>query len=580
MGKTLDVSITRATQVLSEACNARAAALWLAEPGILSGLGEGMAINADPVADYLSEVVKSGWRRLAGEKNKVHQKIHKSGFFVWVPLRDGGQPIGAIALDIATKDWETPKVPELLLNMSPLVAMVAANSLLTHELEADLIEAIDRASKLERDGEIDQLTKLENKTSFEAKCIERLNRDRRPVAMLALDLDDFKQVNDVYGHLFGDRYLTEVASALRTNLPNSCIIGRTGGDEFCILIEIPQASRTYLRSTFRNIRQAIQRCMATLGKPDLGGVSIGVSLFPTQATTFKALLGLADCALYASKRTERNGTTVYSSKLEGLMEPADLRDGSSRFQFDRLVAQLQPIVDLKSQTQTGLEILARWRDPSGSLRMPDSFSWAFRDHRFASDVTTHVVDSALEQLCVTCGLPPDTIPDLWINVTDSDFLNTDFVFDLQSVFERYRVDWNKIILEVNEDTIVGARNGLVFNSLKEVRRRGGRVALDDFGTGQSGLTHACQWPVDIIKIDRSIVQALGSDDKARVIAEAIVMVGDRLGQKVLAEGIETEAHLRHAADVGCQQGQGFLFGRAVDAQDLFLDDSNKRKWAL
>ena len=220
--------------------------------------------------------------------------------------------IGSIAIAVAATEWKASRVFESGAHVASLVAMLMAHSHLKQQLEIDLAEASERAKRLARTAETDQLTKVENKSSFEAKCRQRLTQDWRPAAMLALDLDDFKKVNDVYGHQFGDTFLKVVAETLKTTFPKDSIVGRTGGDEFCVLVEIPEAGRHYLHSVIRHVRLALQRSIAMLGKHEIGGVSIGVGLFPNQATEFEKLLCLADCALYASKRTERNTTTKCS----------------------------------------------------------------------------------------------------------------------------------------------------------------------------------------------------------------------------------------------------------------------------
>lgn len=566
----LDPTVQDALRGVARACGADRGLLWLADPAVVCWIGTRTSDPKGALVAFVTNVMQHNWPRRGKDvamshKTLLHVDI-EDATCVAAPLFHAGKFIGSFGLCLPKDQWQSPAAK--FEQMVPLLAAVIGAQRHIQQVEQDLTETLEHSAKLLRASEIDTLTSLENKASFEAKCKARLTGDPASAAMLAFDLDRFKQVNDMYGHLFGDRYLTVVSEALRRTLPKEAIIGRTGGDEFCALLDVPANSRKYLTSMIRNIRHSIQRGMATLGKPDLGGVSIGVSHYPLDAASLNGLLERADCALYASKRQGRSATTFFSSDMQGLIGSNSPRDGGKGFSFDRLTAVLQPIVDLSGAgRRTGFEVLARWRDAEGNLKAPHSFSWVFRDHRYASELTFNIIESALEQLCVTCTVPQNDFPELWINVTDSDFLNPDFVFDLQHMLDRYGVSWSNIVLEINEDTILEARNGQLYASLMEVRRRGGRVALDDFGAGQTGLRHVCEWPVDIIKIDRTIVQRLGKDERADAIVRAIVLVAIRLRQTVLAEGIETHEQASTALMLGCRLGQGYHFGRPDAAEN-------------
>lgn len=488
-----------------------------------------------------------------------------------LPLRTAEmEHIGAIAMAINADIWARQQSFSTCQKITDLVAMNIASGKSKLQLELDLAVLNSRARQLTRKTELDVLTQVENKASFEAKVRRRMTDSRQPAAMLAIDLDHFKQVNDVYGHQFGDRYLQTIADTILGSLPDKAIIGRTGGDEFCIMIDIPQAGRSYLESIVRQMRSALQRNVAMLGKPDLGKFSVGISLFPMQATSYAQLLEQADAALYSSKRIERNTTTVFNSDLNGTKEfPTGRKVAPKTMSFETIVPCFQPIVDLATGECEGFEILARSigqdaNDPAG----PEKFSWMFRDHRFASKLTLHLVRRALAQLA-DARIQSNSIPqNLWINVTSHDLLMHEFVFDLQSVLTQFEVDWKAIVIEVSEETMLGDRNGQVFHSLQEMRRRGARVALDDFGTGYAGLTHLSEWPVDIIKIERAFVENIGTNDGAIVVIKALVMIADAMGQRVVVEGIETQEQLTAIRSIGCGLGQGFLMSPPVSGNCL------------
>lgn len=556
-----------ASDLAAQACHALGVAIWLDAFGLVPGEGGDEEVHAR-LRTFLEQRHADGQTLQNGG---IEHQVLRNGQDITIamlPLIHAESRLGVMAVAVGTQTWRSTKVFESCAHVAGLVAMSIAQGVSRHQLEVDLAEANRREKRLTRMAEIDRLTGVENKVSFNAKCQARLTNDARPAALLALDLDDFKSVNDVYGHLFGDAFLKTVADALRAALPPSSIIGRTGGDEFCVLLDIPEAKRGYLRTTISNLRLAIRRNVASLGKTDLGGLSIGVSLFPNQASGFETLLSFADSALYASKRTERNATTIYSSRLEGVLAPSGLSDSGGQARFDNVTAHFQPIFDLGTGQTAGVEILARWQDDDGEVRKPESFAWMFRDHRLASKLTFHVIEAAFAALSAEDLLSSEDVPKFWINVMDQNLLNPDFIFDLQTILTRFGVDWSRIVIEINEDSVLGARDGLVFSSLQEIRQRGGRIALDDFGGGQSGLSHVCQWPVDIIKIDRSLVQRLSDDHGASVVVEALVMVARKLNQQVVAEGIEMSKQAAQARALGCDMGQGFALAEPMSAQSL------------
>ncbi|MEM7489390.1 MAG: EAL domain-containing protein [Pseudomonadota bacterium] len=556
-------------QTASDACEALAAAIRL--PGALRSVATGSnqtSIDDDLVgrlADYLDTCFDmDSAPQTAGVAPDIDGD---SVVFMCFPLTLPDQGDGAMAVAIPRERWKAGGVFERCTNVVALVAMLIANSKSRYQLEADMSDMRSRANHLTRVSEIDELTGLENKASFEKKVKLRLTQTSRPAALLAIDLDHFKQVNDHYGHQFGDQFLQTVGAALRASLPPSAIIGRTGGDEFCVLIDLPDAGRGYLQSTIRRARAAVQRNIAVYGKSDLARMSIGVSLFPMQATQFDMLFRQADLALYGTKGTERNTTSVYDTSLDGVIDSTDTRSGDMPRIADRVTVQFQPIIDLNTDARQGLEVLARWRTDDGQVIGPKAFAWLFKDHRYASRLTMHIVETALRQLGDVIAQPGE-MPALWINVTDQDLLSPEFVFDLQAVLSSHGVSWSDIVIEVSETSMLGERSGQVFHSLQEMRRRGGRIALDDFGTGYAGLAHVSHWPVDIIKIDRSFIKMTDDGRQGQVVVKALLMIADAMGQDVVAEGVETPLQLEAVRALGCSFAQGFLLGHPVDSTVL------------
>jgi EAL domain-containing protein (putative c-di-GMP-specific phosphodiesterase class I) len=229
-----------------------------------------------------------------------------------------------------------------------------------------------------------------------------------------------------------------------------------------------------------------------------------------------------------------------------------------------VTASFQPLIDLDSGTCAGLEVLARASNAAHG-EGTTGFSWMFRDHNIAPKLTRHMLNVSLKTLA---NLPAHLTPDLWVNLTKFDLLDAEFAFDLQTLLDTYGLAWERIVAEVHEDVILADRGGQTYHSLQEIRRRGGRVALDDFGMGYAGLTQIRDWPIDVIKIDRSFIQGVDTDPHARVVIQALLMIASSRGIDVVAEGIETEAQAKAIRALGCRYGQGFVFDPALPADQL------------
>ncbi|WP_176715583.1 bifunctional diguanylate cyclase/phosphodiesterase [Thioclava sp. SK-1] len=481
-----------------------------------------------------------------------------------------GEPLGRLTMVFAPRD--APKSDQI--HAIDLLTDTIAGALEAFAERRQLMETLARsemqAAALRRKSETDPLTRLENSASFEAKSRQRLTNDAQKYALIVLDIDHFKAINDLYGHKFGDTYLRSMAQALRTAVPDSAIIGRLGGDEFGILLELPQTSGAYLDGLIVRARAAVQRSIAILGKPDIGRVSMGVSLFPNHARDFNALFERADVALYVSKRMGRATSTIFDPHHHDRFNMGVI---NSRFRKALLQRQIvpffQPIYDLASGARAGFEVLSRWDDPQQGILTPDMFPAAFNDHLLSEQLTRVMIDSALATITRAQAHQPELAKcDIAVNLTSFDLMNPEFVFDLQSSLSDHEVSWERITLEVTERVMLGDRNGQIYRTLSELRMRGAKVALDDFGTGYGGLRHLDDWPVDVLKIDRYFVQSPTSRPHARAVIEAMVSIARACGFQVVAEGVETAEQLHLVRDVGCDMAQGFIFSRPVSMAQM------------
>lgn len=443
----------------------------------------------------------------------------------------------------------------------------------THEgmsgLAYEIITLTNRASRLQRIAEIDPLTQLENSASFEDKVRAKLSDDIGHAAFFVLDIDHFKQINDLYGHQFGDVYLKTIARSLRATVPEGSLVGRLGGDEFGVLTRIPKSGRSYLEGLLSRCRSGIQRATAMLGKPDLGKVSIGASQYPDHGTTYSTLYDHADAALYAAKESGRSVSAVFHPNQHQGYNNSEL---ANRFQkavsAGDIHPHFQPVVDLHNGRCAGFEILARWRNDRNHVLEPSQFSAIFRDHSLAEKMTRTIMYAAFSDYARAIA-PTGRRPRLALNVTFFDLMNPEFAFEVQSAVAETGFDWSLLTIEVTEQTMLGERSGQIFRSLNELRARGAKIALDDFGTGYGGLRHISTWPIDILKIDKFFIDGLPGNRRDGAVLEAVTGLAQRLGLVIVAEGIETAAQIAALKTLGCQYAQGFAFDRPLTGEGLF-----------
>ncbi|WP_138470216.1 bifunctional diguanylate cyclase/phosphodiesterase [Poseidonocella sp. HB161398] len=438
-------------------------------------------------------------------------------------------------------------------------------------LQAELEAAETTVARLRRQVRTDALTGVANTRAFQQGARARLDNRATAQCLILVDIDHFKRVNDVFGHAFGDRYLTSVARALLAACPEDALIGRIGGDEFAILAALPDPGRAYMSDLLSRCRSSVLRAGALLGRPELGRISMGVSLFPGQADSYPALFEKADAALYAAKAAGRAATQLYQPERHAFFNSRELaRQFRSACQESRITPHFQPVVDLQSGACTGFELLVRWHGPDGSVKLPSEFSAIFRDPQTAELLTGSIIREGLGHFGRWLARTGDAARTarLAVNLTAFDLLNPEFVFDLQSELGLRGLDWSRITIEITENVILGDCNGQIHRHLQELRARGARLAMDDFGTGHGGLQHLRDWPIDILKIDRQFVQRIDGSLRDRAVTEAILAIAGRCGFEVVAEGIETPAQLAVLQEMGCGRGQGFLLGRPMPPEAL------------
>ncbi|MGN6380905.1 MAG: putative bifunctional diguanylate cyclase/phosphodiesterase [Gaiellales bacterium] len=420
----------------------------------------------------------------------------------------------------------------------------------------------------------DNLTDLPNRALFQEHLtvgIAHADRTETGIAVLFIDLDDFKLINDSLGHAVGDELLVEVAARLRSAIRADDVVARQGGDEFLVLMHGPsedgsvEALEDAARAVATTLRLALAQPFTVDGAELYVTASVGASLYPADADTHEGLLKHADSALYAAKDAGRDGYRLYRrperDSSRALALASRLRQAERR---DEFVLHYQPLVDLQASCVVGAEALIRWRTQDGSLVAPSEFIPIAERTGLIRTITAWVLETACVQTRRWC----DRDLDLFVSINlPAAFWHPAGLRRALATIESFGLTADRIMFEITEQSAMTNPADLDA-TLVELRDRGMRLAIDDFGAGYSSLGRLTQLHVDTLKIDRSFIRDVPHSKDAAILVESIITLADKLGLQCLAEGIETEAQLQFLVDHGCPLGQGFLFSRALPAAEF------------
>jgi diguanylate cyclase (GGDEF)-like protein/PAS domain S-box-containing protein len=415
----------------------------------------------------------------------------------------------------------------------------------------------------------DSLTGLPNRQLLTERVNLALSYARRhdqQVALLFLDIDRFKHVNDVFGHALGDEILREVAKRLAACVRPEDTVSRQGGDEFIVAL-------TEVRDE-QNAAVVADKLLTVITAPfvlqDIEiilGMSIGIACFPRDGEGAGTLLRNADTAMYVAKELGRNRYQFYAPEmnvraLDRLTLESDLRRAIKR---DELYLMYQPQLSLVNGDVLGLEALVRWRHPSRGLIFPGQFIPIAEDCGLIIPIGNWVLESACSQhACwVSQGLTKGALA---VNISAHQFRQADFCDRISEVLSRTGLKPGLLELEVTEGVVMQGIDQ-VLDKLNRLRELGVTLAIDDFGTGYSSLNYLKRFPLHRLKIDQSFIRGLPADQESGAIARAIIQMGHSLGLEILAEGVETTAEEKHLKALGCDAGQGFLYSRPLSADD-------------
>ncbi|WP_245256735.1 putative bifunctional diguanylate cyclase/phosphodiesterase [Hyphomicrobium denitrificans] len=428
--------------------------------------------------------------------------------------------------------------------------------------------------ELWRLANLDVLTSLPNRLSFNELLFNEIQFAQLTSASFAvalLDIDRLKEVNDTLGHDVGDQMLKQLAARMKDALGGIGKIARLGGDEFAVLI---RGQDKEIAAAFDVIHEALEKPLAIGGTRRICTISVGVTKFPQDATTAGELLKSADLALYRAKSDGRDRVVHFVPDMRRALRrrvelQQEARHGLESGQF---ILHFQPIIAADPKRPVSFEALLRWKHPVEGLLTPGLFEEVLDDPRLASSVGSYVIEMAIRQ-AATWMAQGKEFGRIAVNVLSADFTIGCLATRLQATLARYHVPASKLCIEVTERVFLGGGVTNIADAMHRINALGVEVALDDFGTGYASLTHLKAFPIDRLKIDRSFVQDMHENHESLSIVKAIVQLGQSLGLRVTAEGVEKYEQFVLLQSMGCGSFQGYYFSPPRGAEDLVNFDA-------
>ena len=460
-------------------------------------------------------------------------------------------------------EWELDELFILGVCMSIMLGVFFVRRTLQLRREVRLREQAEQTANVLSRHDI--LTGLPNRRVFNEelqKAVARTTRGKTQCAILMLDLNRFKPVNDIYGHSAGDIVLQAVSQRLSAIVRRDEIAARLGGDEFGVILECPLGSDAPIRMANR-IQASLATPVEIEGTEVSIGAAIGIALAPTDGHTPEALIRAADFAMYRAKSTGHPYCFFEASMDAEAQARTELeRDLKKALTAGEIVPFYQPLMSLHQEELLGFEILARWNHPTKGLINPDQFIPVAEDTGLIGQLTYLL----LRQACVEALSWPSNLI-IAINVAPAQLKDASFAIRVLAILGETGLPPQRLEVEITETALVSDLESAK-TVLETLQKAGVTIALDDFGTGYSSLYHLRELHFDKIKIDRSFVMSMQNSPESTKIIEAIVALGKSLGMPAVAEGIENRHTLDELVKLGCELGQGYLFSAPVPASEL------------
>ncbi len=500
-------------------------------------------------------------RSICKEQSNNSQCAGWQALFILIALFIAGYVLFAFSLSHIKYGLVTFVVSLILFGGSVFVLLVTKMSLLS-------IQDVNRIAALERHHALhDALTQLPNRTLFYERLDNAINTAKNSatkMAVIIMDLDQFKEVNDTLGHHCGDRLLQQVAPRLKNAVKELDIVARLGGDEFSVVLQ--NTDKNAAIAICKKLLQTLDQPFSVEGHSLKIGMSIGIANYPSDGEDRKTLMQKADVAMYVAKKDEQGYATYDSSKdqysigrlyiINALHEA--IKNKEMQFHY-------QPIIKTKDKSLWGFEVLARWKHNELGDVLTTEFISIAEQSSLIKDLTLHMLDASFKQFQLWQKINPNFF--LSVNLSVKDIQDAGFPSKMSSLLKRYSIDPNKINLEITESTMM-SDSKRAYDVMTELNNLGMKIAIDDFGTGFSSLSYLKQLPTQSLKIDRSFVSDMIEDENDAVIVRSTIDLAHNMGRTVIAEGVESKDILDILEILGCDYVQGFYVSEPLPAEQV------------
>jgi diguanylate cyclase (GGDEF)-like protein len=424
--------------------------------------------------------------------------------------------------------------------------------------------------ELVRLAHFDQLTSLPNRTLLRERVDHALARAMRAgtgVATLILDMDRFKEINDMLGHEIGDKLLIEAARRIRACVRDQDTVARLGGDEFAVILEGVSEAKEVL-PVIERIIASLNEVRAIDGHEVNSSTSVGIAMYPENGNDLSELLRAADMAMYQAKSTGRGRYQFFADAMQEEAQSRHALEWALRRAVEKKEFELvyQPQLGLRTGAVIGVEALLRWMSPTRGLLTPCHFIAGLEEFRLINEVGEWVLQTACEQIRKWHEMEFEPMR-IAVNVSAQQFEDPMLIDKIRGALKETKLPPEFLELELTESCLM-TDPVQASALLREIREVGVRIAIDDFGTGYSSLTYLHEFPLNALKIDKNFVQSVESNDRGGPISKMIIGLGQNLGLEVIAEGVETEGQLEYMREHGCDVAQGYLYARPESPEDL------------
>ena len=435
---------------------------------------------------------------------------------------------------------------------------------------SNISDSKEKEMKIYYMSHFDEVTGIPNRRYFiekSKKMLIRAKRDEKDFAIVFLDLDNFKYVNDTFGHDAGDILLNSFCDSLNSVVNEKCLLARFGGDEFIIAIGNIEAKEEVVK-ILNDILDTFNRPFKVAGKEIYCTVSIGVSFYRTDGKTVQALLKKADIAMYKAKANGKNRFCVFNKEVSDEInrELAVKRCLRNALDNGEIYFELQPKYWCKSKKIEGFECLARWKSSELGYVYPDEFILASESSGAIIDIGKYLIDDAFKKCKYLTSIIDDKFK-VAINLSQVQIRDIELLEYIKEKIDEYDIDLSNIEFEVTESVIMKSAERNI-EMLRKIKDLGATIALDDFGTGYSSLNYLKRLPIDKVKIDKSFVSDIGIDLRSEFIIEKIIELAHMLNLEVVAEGVETKNQLHYLEKVNCDIIQGYYFSKPLGFDKL------------